>query len=507
MPTMTTRRASAPLHGFKALVGEPEGSFEGVVAVFNNIDLVGDRILPGAFAKSLSRWATSGDPIPVLWSHQWDNLDAHVGSVLEAAELYPGDERLPDELKDLGGLWVKARMDLDEDFPTRLWKRMKSRRIKEFSFAYDVMPGGERRAGDGANDLTELDLIEVGPCLKGVNTATSLIDVKAMKTIAHAFVPKDDDPDRCILCGLTRMTSGHLHTLARPAGGAKAAISSHETGTSDAAWDGPANEANLSNDDGADVYREAYAWVDPEGDPDVKNSYKFIHHFVSDAGAVGDASTTACSTGIGVLNGGRGGADIPDGDRQGVYNHLAKHLRDAEMEPPELASSGQSSAGAGGTKAIVTLDGSMEQRQESILREIYAIDRQTLDSMANGGLYAPWLEATYDDRAIVLMEGWDDPAFEGRYWQFPVTVDADGTVSLGDPVEVTVSGTVTPKARAKALKASARPTLNGRDSVKTGGNPEDPGRGNGEDHGEHASATGTGEANRLLLELDLLELS
>lgn len=502
MPMTTIRRASAPIYGFKALIGEPEGSFEAVVAVFNNVDLVGDRIIPGAFAKSLSRWATSGDPIPVLWSHQWDNLDAHVGSVLEAAELYPGDQRLPDELNDLGGLWVKARMDIEEEFPARLWKRMKTRRIKEFSFAYDVMPGGERRAGDGANDLVDLDVIEVGPCLKGINTATSLIDVKS---VPHAFVPKVDDPDRCLMCGLTRMTNAHIHQLGRRSGGAKAAIASHSTATSDETWDGPANEANLSTDDGADVYREAYAWVDPEGDPDVKSSYKFIHHFVSDAGAVGAASTTASSTGIGVLNGGRGGADMPDGDRQGVYNHLAKHLSDADMEPPELASAGQSSADAGAAKAIVTLDGSMEQRQESIYRAIWALDRQQLDSMANGGLYDAYLEATYDDRVVVLLEGWEDPIFEGRYWQFPLTAEADGTVSLGDPVEVTVSGTVTPKARAKALKAFAKQSI-GRDGVKSGGNPEDPGRGNGEDHGD-ASATGTGEANRLLLELDLFELS
>ena len=53
--------------------------------------------------------------------------------------------------------------------------------------------------------------------------------------------------------------------------------------------------------------------------------------------------------GIGVLNGGRGGTTIPDADRQGVWNHLAKHLRDADLTPPELKSAddhGQTSDGA-----------------------------------------------------------------------------------------------------------------------------------------------------------------
>jgi signal peptide peptidase SppA len=54
-------------------------------------------------------------------------------------------------------------------------------------------------------------------------------------------------------------------------------------------------------------------------------------------GDVGPANLTACSQGIGVLNGGRTGTTIPDSDRQGVYDHLAKHLSDAGREPPALA--------------------------------------------------------------------------------------------------------------------------------------------------------------------------
>jgi len=118
------------------------------------------------------------------------------------------------------------------------------------------------------------------------------------------------------------------------------AIPSHSTDTSDAAWDGPANEARLDNDAGASTYRRAYAWVDPAKDADTKSAYKFIHHFVDEDGTVGAASTRACINGIAVLNGARGGTTIPDADRQGVYDHLARHLRDAGLEPPELKSIG-----------------------------------------------------------------------------------------------------------------------------------------------------------------------
>lgn len=114
------------------------------------------------------------------------------------------------------------------------------------------------------------------------------------------------------------------------------AIRYSKTETSDRAWDGPANEANLRTGESESYYRKAYAWQDPEGDPTTKDAYRFIHHFVSNDGTVGPASTRGCSAGIGVCNGGRGGTTIPRADIQGVYNHLAAHLKDAGMEPPEL---------------------------------------------------------------------------------------------------------------------------------------------------------------------------
>jgi hypothetical protein len=120
------------------------------------------------------------------------------------------------------------------------------------------------------------------------------------------------------------------------AGIAAKAIASHSTATDEGTWDGGAQEANLADDATSATYRRAYAWADPDGDPDTQAGYRFIHHFVGSDGAVGAASTVGCSAGIAVLNGGRGGTTIPDGDVQGVWAHLAKHLTDADMEPPEL---------------------------------------------------------------------------------------------------------------------------------------------------------------------------
>lgn len=118
----------------------------------------------------------------------------------------------------------------------------------------------------------------------------------------------------------------------------RGAIPPHSTATVETAWDGAEQEKNLNNEDGEEEYRQAYAWVDPDANPDTKSAYKFPHHMVDGNGTVGAANTNACSAVIASLNGGRGGTGIPDADRQGVWDHVAKHLRDDGREPPELRS-------------------------------------------------------------------------------------------------------------------------------------------------------------------------
>lgn len=185
-------RTTGKVYGLKA-VGDPaEGIFEAYVSIFGNVDYHGDRIRAGAFADSLARWKTSGDPIPVIFSHQWDDLDAHIGEVLTAEEHLPGDARLPAEIMANGGLWTRFQVEMDEDFAARVAKKLTKRTLREFSFAYDVLE--EERATDGVNELVELDVLEVGPTLKGANPATVLL-AKALGDDLDAL-SEDDVLDR-----------------------------------------------------------------------------------------------------------------------------------------------------------------------------------------------------------------------------------------------------------------------------------------------------------------------
>ncbi len=153
------------LHSFKAL-DEEKGVFEAIVAVFNNVDRGRDRILPGAFADSLKAWEAKGRPIPVIFSHEWNNLDAHIGQVVEAKEAEEG-------------LYVKAQLDMDEPFAQRVYKKMRQGTLAEFSFAYDIVESVDVKVDDRwITELRKLDLLEVGPCLVGMNPETQLLGVK-----------------------------------------------------------------------------------------------------------------------------------------------------------------------------------------------------------------------------------------------------------------------------------------------------------------------------------------
>ncbi len=131
------------------------------------------------------------------------------------------------------------------------------------------------------------------------------------------------------------------------------AIPPHKTATVKKSWDGPANKRRLRANEDQGYYEKAYAFRHAEDDPATKTAYSFIHHEVSAKGDIGAANLTGCSTGIGVLNGGRGGAGrraYTESERRGIYRHLAKHLRDGGEEPPEFKSQAEYELGRSAAK-------------------------------------------------------------------------------------------------------------------------------------------------------------
>jgi len=143
------------------------GEFTALVSVFGNEDSVGDVVMPGAFTEDLARWKDSGDPIPVIWSHDWGDPFSHIGHVVEARE-------------SAGGLLVTGQLDMDNPKAQQVFRLLKGRRVTQFSFAYDIEDGGwGERDGREVYELRKLRIHEVGPTLVGANQETELIAAKA----------------------------------------------------------------------------------------------------------------------------------------------------------------------------------------------------------------------------------------------------------------------------------------------------------------------------------------
>lgn len=173
---MHTKDFKAVVKAAGAADGLAEGQFEAIVSVFGNEDSMGDVVMPGAFKADLERWGAKGDPIPVIWSHDWTDPFSHLGRVLKAEERE-------------GGLWVHAQIDdLDANAKAaQVYRLLKGRRVTQMSFAYDIEDAGWGRRGDvEVYELRQLKVHEVGPCLLGANQETELLVVKARGFAAAA---------------------------------------------------------------------------------------------------------------------------------------------------------------------------------------------------------------------------------------------------------------------------------------------------------------------------------
>jgi len=266
-------------------VDKAQGIIEAFVNTMNVRDSDGDVIEPTAFDKSIS----NNLPIPVLLGHDQHQI---VGKVFDAQSVESEDGAFR--------LYAKMQMNMETDAGRDAFSNVAGEYVREWSVGFNLPDGAVSTEGRGKEQtrrIKELDWVETSAVVRGASPDTATIDAKNAK--------------------------------------ANRAIATHTTETTSGSWAASASRSALSND--TDTLRGAYAWVSADGKPDSRSSYKFIHHHVED-GKVGAANVRACSGGIGILNGGRGGANIPKSDRERVYKHLAKHIKDAGKKPPDLLS-------------------------------------------------------------------------------------------------------------------------------------------------------------------------
>jgi HK97 family phage prohead protease len=151
----------------------------GIAAVFGNIDAVGDRIMPGAFARTIAGGAKRAR---FLWNHSYQHPP--VASIKELREL-TRDELPPEVLEKApeatGGLLVRREYYKGVDLADWLLAAIDNEDINEMSFAYEIVrssrvtepiPGDETEKTRDVNELHELKLFDCSDVLWGCNAAT-----------------------------------------------------------------------------------------------------------------------------------------------------------------------------------------------------------------------------------------------------------------------------------------------------------------------------------------------
>jgi HK97 family phage prohead protease len=139
-----------------------EGTFEGFLATYDNVDYGGDVIRKGAFTKTIQE---NDGNINLLWRH---NVDLPLGTL----ELQDKDE----------GLWVKGKLLIDSDPPIQkaqdAYTFLKSKIVLGLSIGFKTV---KAKMVDGARNLLEISLKEGSLVMFPMNPLAQVASIKELE--------------------------------------------------------------------------------------------------------------------------------------------------------------------------------------------------------------------------------------------------------------------------------------------------------------------------------------
>lgn len=179
--------------GYTLKASEPEGIVEAIVSVFGHVDSGGDRLRPGAFAKTLRERAGK---IKILDQHAQDSVLRVVGKPLELREMAKAElpakllERFPDST---GGLYACIQFLMDTPEGAGVFKRIRAGAVTEWSFGFDPLDVDfTQETVNGKSvmvrNIRAIRLFEVSAVLWGMQEATATLTAKGVLTVRE---PRD----------------------------------------------------------------------------------------------------------------------------------------------------------------------------------------------------------------------------------------------------------------------------------------------------------------------------
>ena len=133
-----------------------EGTFEGILSPYGNVDGGGDVVLPGAYAKTLKE---QGDTRPLLWQHK---SDQPIGLIT---------------LEDRAdGLWCKGELLMALADAQKAYLLIKARIVKGLSIGFVAVKDA---MSNGVRQLSEIALYEGSVVTFPMNESALITSVKS----------------------------------------------------------------------------------------------------------------------------------------------------------------------------------------------------------------------------------------------------------------------------------------------------------------------------------------
>jgi len=144
--------------------------FEGYGSVFGNVDLGGDVVIPGAFARSLADHKNNGTMPSMFWMHQMDRVPGAWSQMRE-------DEK---------GLYVRGKL-ADTELGDEMRSLLRMNAVAGLSIGFQTKSADYDR--EGVRRITEVDLWEVSLVSLAMNPLARVESSKSRLSSDGIYVP------------------------------------------------------------------------------------------------------------------------------------------------------------------------------------------------------------------------------------------------------------------------------------------------------------------------------
>ena len=321
---------------------DKEGSFVARIATLNVVDKDGDITRPGAFP-------TNKTILISAYQHgSWAGR-LPVGLAVIKEE---GDQVL-----------AEGQFNLKSEAGREHYEAVKfTGPLQQWSYGFKVLESEDSEENEKpVRIIKKVDPFEISPVLLGAGIDTALVSIKG-------DVVTEKDMLRILEEKLAEHKGAISFAKAHPGGTPKL--------PEETAWDASKEIRAAEVDD----LKVMSAFVDSGADPESKSSYKLPHHVASGKHAVVWRATAAA---MASLLGARGGVNVPDSAKRGIYNHLVKHYKEFDKEPPEFRAeemtyADQAETALAAVKDLVDRTSSLAELRRKEGRQISLTNRERL---------------------------------------------------------------------------------------------------------------------------------